>query len=664
MAATKEDLGLIATTIRTLTMDAVQKANSGHPGMPMGCADIAAVIWAKLLEHNPDSPDWINRDRFVLSAGHGSMLLYSVLHFSGYDVTMNDLENFRQFCSKTPGHPEHRVTSGVETTTGPLGQGFANGIGMAIARDLLAAEFNTVGNAVIDHAIYALVSDGDIMEGISSEAGSLAGHWGLGRLVYIYDSNAITIEGSTDLALSEDVAGRFKAYGWHVQKIDGHDFDAIEESIRKARNVTDRPSLIIARTNIARGSASLEGSEETHGAPLGEEEIRKTKKNIGCPEDDCFCVPQRVYDVFSERKKELSAIYTDWNRRFTSGITGDIKVKWDKYFSEPDINDLRKKLPAFDPAKPVATRTASGKVLEALFKELPSLVGGSADLAPSNKSFVKGYSESDKNRLGRNLHFGVREHAMGSIQNGIAYYGGFIPYSATFLAFLDYMRPSVRLAAIGKLHTIYIFTHDSIFVGEDGPTHQPVEHIASARAIPNLRVIRPADAEETKEAWLSALSRKNGPTMLALTRQDLPIIQREKDAGAENLHRGAYIIKDCDSRPDIIILASGSEVQIAIAAARELSAKMIGARVISFPCWELFDEQPAAYRKEILDDDAPRAVIEAGIRMGWEKYAGEYGLYITMESFGLSAPAKTLGEHFGFTSENVVRKILEYLNNK
>jgi transketolase len=662
MTTTKEDLGLIAATIRTLAMDAVQKANSGHPGMPMGCADMAAVLWAKVLVHNPSKPGWINRDRFVLSAGHGSMLLYSALHFSGYDLTLDDLQNFRQLRSKTPGHPEHRVTSGVETTTGPLGQGFANGIGMAVARDLLASEFNTPGDPIIDHCIYAIVSDGDMMEGISSEAASLAGHWGLGRLVYLYDSNDITIEGPASLAFSEDVARRFQAYGWHVRTIDGHDFAEIEEALLEARKVLDRPSLIIAKTNIARGSATMEGSEASHGAPLGEDEVRKTKINIGCREDACFCVPQRVYDIFSERKKELASCHAAWENRFAANVTGEPKARWDKYFSEPDTEALRKKLPSFDRAKPVSTRAASGKVLEALFKELPSLVGGSADLAPSNKSFVKGYNESNKNRIGRNIHFGVREHAMAAIQNGIAYYGGFIPYSATFLAFLDYMRPSVRIAAIGGLRAVYVFTHDSIFVGEDGPTHQPVEHLASARAMPNLRVIRPADAEETGEAWLSALAGKNGPTMLALTRQDLPVLRREPGRGAENLHRGAYIVRDTARTPDIVMLASGSEVHISLTAALELSARGIEARVVSFPCWELFDEQPPEYRKTILGENLPTAVIEAGIRMGWEKYAGNRCLYITMERFGISAPAKVLGELFGFTSDNIVKRVNEFLD--
>ena len=660
MQITTDDLKLIATTIRTLSMDAIQKANSGHPGMPMGCADIAAVLWAKILKHDPADPGWVNRDRFVLSAGHGSMLLYSALHLSGYDLTLDDIKNFRQMRSKTPGHPEHTVTKGVETTTGPLGQGFANGIGMAVARDMLAAEFNTSDNELIDHYIYAIVSDGDLMEGISSEAASLAGHWGLGRLIYIYDSNDITIEGSADLAFSEDVAKRFTAYGWHVQKIDGHDYAQIEKAIKKAKKIGDRPSLIIAKTRIAKGSPKLEGSEESHGAPLGIDEVAAAKKNIGCSPTESFCIPQRVYDIFNQRKKKLKRVRNAWMRNFKTALQGDSLARWNRFFGKPDIDGLRKKLPAFDPAKAVATRSASGKILESLFREMLNIIGGSADLGPSNKSLIKGFSESGKGRIGRNLHFGIREHAMGSIQNGIAYYGGFIPFSATFLAFLDYMRPPVRLAAIGRLRTVYIFTHDSIFVGEDGPTHQPVEHLASARAIPNLNVIRPADAEETKEAWLAALARDSGPTLLSLTRQDLPIISRET-GGAENLHKGAYVIKECDGTPDIVILASGSEVHISVAAADDLKGKNIKVRVVSFPCWELFDAQPAQYRMDVLPHGTPKAVVEAGVRMGWEKYAGPHALYITMEIFGMSAPAKVLAGEFGFTKENIVKKVEEFL---
>lgn len=649
----------ISNTVRTLAMDAVQKAKSGHPGMPMGCADIAAVLWTKILLHNPDDSAWRNRDRFVLSAGHGSMLLYSMLHLSGYDVSLDDLKNFRQWGSCTPGHPEYGHTPGVETTTGPLGQGIANAVGMAIAERLLAEEFNA-GDSVIDHSIYVLAGDGCLMEGISYEAASLAGHLGLGRIVVIYDSNSISIEGSTDLAFSDDVARRFEACRWHVQTIDGHDYSAIETALLNAKAETGRPSIIIAKTRIAKGSPGKEGSEESHGAPLGDDEVKNTKRNIGCDADSVFCVPDDVYEIFRERKKELVAEYAAWNEKFARAITGDTKKKWDAYFAAPDIRALREKLPVFDAAKPVATRAASGRVLEALFRELPNMAGGSADLAPSNKSFAKGFGETGKNTVGRNIHFGVREHAMGAIQNGMAYYGGMLPYTATFFVFFDYMRPPVRIAALSKLHTIYIFTHDSIFVGEDGPTHQPVEHLAVARAIPNLAVIRPADAEETKEAWLAALARTDGPTALVLTRQDMPVLMREFKS-ADGLHRGAYVLWEA-ADPKVCIMASGSEAHLALDAAKDLSSRGVGARVVSFPSWELFDAQSAEYKAAVLPASMQkRVVVEAGVRMGWERYAGCDALFITMDNFGASAPANVLAEKFGFTKENIVARVLEFV---
>lgn len=660
-----KDLKLIANAIRVLSMDAVQKANSGHPGMPLGCADIAAVLWGKILKYNPSDAGWINRDRFVLSAGHGSMLLYSALHLAGYDISLYDIREFRQWKSITPGHPEYGCTPGVETTTGPLGQGFANAVGMSIASGLLAGEFNDQERKIIDHYIYAIVSDGDLMEGVSSEAASLAGHMGLGNIIFIYDDNRITIEGSTDLAFSEDVCKRFDSYNWHVQEIDGHNFDEIEEAVLNAQKETARPSIIIARTVIAKGCLSKEGSESSHGAPLGEEAILEAKRNIRCESEEPFCISSRVYDLFSERRSELEKIYDNWNDEFSKSVTGDLKVKWDAFFGSPDINSLRKKMPAFDPEKSIATRSANGKIIETLFKELPNLVGGSADLAPSNKSFAKGFSESGKSRLGRNLHFGVREHSMGAIQNGIAYYGGFIPYSATFFVFLDYMRPPVRLSAISGLNSVFLFTHDSIFVGEDGPTHQPVEHLATIRAIPNLTVIRPADAEETAEAWLAAVGSRKSPTAIILTRQDVPVIKKDLNGGAANLHKGAYCVYDTEGEPDILLLASGSEVHLSIEAAMELGKKGIKARVISFPSWELFDRQPDEYKKTILPASVrKRAVIELGLGMGWEKYAGADPLFITIESFGASAPYKVLAEKYGFTAGNVVSRVIEYLDNK
>jgi transketolase len=663
MKISHDDLALIANTVRALSMDAVQKANSGHPGMPMGCADIAAVLWTKILRHNPSDPAWVNRDRFVLSAGHGSMLLYSMLHLTGYALTLDDIKNFRQVGSLTPGHPEFGHTPGVETTTGPLGQGFANAVGMALAARLLAREFPGLAH-LLDHRVYAIVSDGDLMEGISAEAASLAGHWGLGNIVFIYDSNGISIEGDTMLAFSEDVAGRFIACGWHVQEIDGHNFDAIEKAVIAGREETSMPSLIIANTRIAKGSPGKEGSADSHGAPLGAEEVRKSKQNIGCSDGE-FCVPARVYEIFSERKAVLGSEARGWAEKFDAALDGDTGRKWRAFFSVTDIKDLAAKLPAFKAGDKIATRTAGGKVLEALFRELPNIAGGSADLGPSNKSFVKGYGETGHRKIGRNIHFGIREHAMGAIQNGMAYYGGFIPYSATFFMFIDYMRPAVRLAALARLRAIYMFTHDSLFVGEDGPTHQPVEHLAAARAIPNLAVIRPADAEETREAWLAALARTTGPTALILTRQDIPVLERSGGTDAGGLHRGAYPVHDGGTDPGLVILASGSEVHISVEAARTLEKEGIRTRVVSFPCWELFDAQDPAYREKVLGPAGTRrAVVEAGLSLGWERYAGAEALFITMESFGESAPAGTLAVKYGFTAENIAARVRDFLGKK
>ncbi|MCU0844950.1 MAG: transketolase [Spirochaetes bacterium] len=660
MKTAKDDMQLVATTIRTLAMDGVQRAKSGHPGMPMGCAEIAAVLWLKALRHNPSDPAWPNRDRFVLSAGHGSMLLYSMLHLSGYDLAIDDLKSFRQWGSRTPGHPEFGHTPGVETTTGPLGQGVGNAVGMALAQELLRAEFNA-GEALIDHFVYALAGDGDMMEGVSYEAASLAGHWALGRLIVIYDSNGITIEGPADLALSEDVAARFAACGWHVQEVDGHDCDAIESALAAARGENARPSLVIAKTRIAKGSPGREGSEESHGAPLGEDEVKKTKENLGCDPDGTFCVNERVYEIFAQKRKELEKEYDNWKSKFGKTVKGDLKKRWDRFYGAVDADALRGALPVFETGKNVATRSAGGKVLEALFRELPNIVGGSADLAPSNKSFVKGYGETGKGAIGRNIHFGIREHAMGAIQNGIAYYGGFIPYSATFFVFMDYMRPPVRLAALAGLRSIYVFTHDSFFVGEDGPTHQPIEQLAAARAIPKLSVIRPADAEETREAWLAALSGDAGPTAILLTRQDVPVLERGT-GGALGLHRGAYVLWDPKRALDVILMASGSEVHIALDAAKELESAGIGARVVSFPSWDLFEKQPESYRQGVLPTAVSRrVVIEAGLSMGWERHAGDGALYITLEHFGASAPAGVLAERFGFTKDTIVARVRSHL---
>ncbi|MBP9044562.1 MAG: transketolase [Spirochaetes bacterium] len=659
MIVTNDELNLIATTIRCLSMDIVQKANSGHPGMPMGCADIAAVLWTKIMNYEGSDPLWPNRDRFILSAGHGSALLYTMLHLAGYNLTMDDLKNFRQIGSLTPGHPEFNHTPGVETTTGPLGQGFANGVGMAIASKLMASEFNSSENKIFDHFIYILAGDGCMMEGISSEAGSLAGHMKLGNLICIYDSNRITIEGSTDLAFSEDIKKRFESQGWHVEEIDGHNFEEIENSIKKAQEVSDRPSLIIAKTTIAKGSSSMEGSEETHGAPLGADEIKKSKEILGWPADSSFYVPQEVYDIFNRVRAEKRSAYNAWKEKFNSSMTSQtFKDKWYSFFSKVDTNRLKELMPSFKTGEKIATRNASGKVIEVLYRELPNFLGGSADLAPSNKTFVKNVPESGHGKTGKIIHFGVREHAMAAIQNGLAYYGGFIPFSATFFVFMDYLRPAVRIAALSKLHCIYVFTHDSIFVGEDGPTHQPVEHLAAARAIPNLRVIRPCDAIETVEAWLCAIEHQ-GPTILALSRQNLPVIERNPSHEI-NLNKGAYIIYNCED-PDIIIFASGSEVSVSIEAAKLLQNQGIKARVVSFPCWELFDTQSDDYKKTILCQGTKKAVVEAGISMGWEKYAGNDAIFITMESFGQSGPAEAVAEFYGFTAEKIAQKIKDSL---
>ena len=656
MPVTSNELNLIARTVRTLSMDVVQKANSGHPGIALGCADIAAVLWTKIMNYNCEDTAWVNRDRFILSAGHGSALLYSILHLSGYSITIDDLKKFRQMGSLTPGHPEFKHTPGVETTTGPLGQGFANAVGMSLAARLLADEFGDI----IDHYIYTIAGDGCMMEGVASEAASFAGHLSLGNLICVYDSNRITIEGSTDLAFTEDVKKRFESYNWHVQEIDGHNFAEIENAIIEAQREKARPSLIIAHTTIAKGSAGMEGSEESHGSPLGDSEVKASKEKLGCDSDRIFDVPQEVYEIFNRIRSEKKNIYDSWKKKYDSTIQGSMKEsmkeKWNSFFNKPDIERLRGLFPKFDTGSKIATRAASGKVIEALYNALPNFIGGSADLAPSNKTMVKNISESGKGKQGRIIHYGVREHAMGAIQNGIAYYGGFINFSSTFFVFMDYMRPAVRIAALSGLQSIYVFTHDSIFVGEDGPTHQPVEHLAVSRAIPNLHVIRPCDAEETCEAWLSALARDDGPTLLVLSRQNLPVIERT-DCSARDLHKGGYIIHDYETI-DFVILSSGSEVHICIEAAKRIfNEKGIKCRVVSFPCWELFDKQSESYKREILGTDKKTVVVEAGRKMGWEKYAGRDALYITVEEFGRSAPESDIAEFFGFTVDNIFEKI-------
>ncbi|TAL35707.1 MAG: transketolase [Spirochaetes bacterium] len=655
------ELALIARTIRTLAMDAVEEAQSGHPGMPMGCADIAAVLWTEFLAYRPHDLSWLNRDRFVLSAGHGSMLLYAMLHLAGCGMSIEDLKNFRRLGSRTPGHPERGKTPGVEATTGPLGQGFANGVGMAIARELLLNEFPEL-EGILDHRVFALVSDGDIMEGVSAEAASLAGHLGLGSLVYIYDANGISIEGSTALALGENVRSRFEAYGWHVEEADGHDYADIARALAAAVAEKTRPSLVITATRIAKGAAAMEGDARTHGAPLGPDEVAATKHAMGLDPAGRFFVPKEVYKLFRRRDAELRETYDEWDARFARFTTGPVGERWKSYTILPDAQALRAGLPALDDTRPIPTREASGRVLERLFGLVPNLVGGSADLGTSVKAYAKGYGESGRNRIGRNIHFGVREHAMAAIQNGIACYGMHIPYSSTFFIFMDYMRPSMRLAALQGLRTIYLFSHDSLFLGEDGPTHQPVEHLAAARAIPNLHVVRPADPRETAEAWIHALHRASGPTMIVLTRQGVPTIA--DGTRAQFLHRGAYILKEPDRGPDVLLLASGSEVSLALAAADLLAGRGVAARVVSFPCWELFDAQGEHYKKEVLKPGIPRVVIEAGSRMGWERFAGTDALYFTMDGFGESAPERALRERFGFTAENIAERIHSYVRTR
>lgn len=648
-------------TIRMLSADAVQKANSGHPGMPLGAADYAFVLWARYLRFYPSDPQWPNRDRFVLSAGHGSILLYSLLHLSGFDLPMQEIQSFRQWGSMTPGHPEYGCAPGVETTTGPLGQGFGNGVGMALAARMFAARVNRPGYDLINHRVFAIVSDGDLMEGVASEAASLAGHLKLGNLIYIYDDNRVSIEGSTELAFSEDVARRFEAYGWHVQAIDGHDRQAAADALEAAISQDEQPSLIIARTRIARGAPTMEDNHEAHGAPLGEDEIREMKARAGWPIDLPFFVPDDVRELFAARRAELQAEYADWQKRLTEYRRKfpDAARLWDALLSRRVPEDLVDQLLAAAPVAADATRNLSGKVLQRAAELVPSLCGGSADLGPSTKTILAAYGDIAAGQFdGRNLHFGVREHGMGAIVNGMALYGAFLPFAATFLVFSDYMRPTIRLAALMRIPVIFVLTHDSIFAGEDGPTHQPVEQAAALRAIPNLYVFRPADGPEVAAAWGAALMRRDGPSALLLTRQTCPALDRQRMADARGLLKGAYVLHDYGSQPDLILIASGSEVGLAVEVAEHLAETGRAVRVVSMPCWELFDQQAQEYRDQVLPPTCSRrVVIEAGVRQGWERYGGHDGLYITMERFGASAPYQVLAEKFGFTPDAIVHRI-------
>ena len=655
--------------IRFLSADAVEQANSGHPGLPMGTAAMAYTIWMKHMRFNPANPDWSNRDRFVLSGGHGSAMLYSLLYLTGFNLPLDEIKNFRQWGSLTPGHPEYGWTVGVETTTGPLGQGFANGVGMALAEAHLAAVFNKPDHEIIDHYTYAIVTDGDLMEGVASEAASLAGHLKLGKLIYLYDDNRISIDGSTDISFTEDRAARFEAYGWHVQKVaDGNDVTAIDAAIQAAKQ-DERPSLIVCRTHIGYGLPTRQDTSAAHGAPPGEEELNGAKEKLGWPIEPRFFVPDDVLAHFRSALERGAQQEAKWNTAFAaykaafpeaasqmeSQLAGKLPAGWDK------------DLPVF-PADPkgAATRKSSGAVINALAGNLPALMGGSADLAPSNNTLIKNSIDFQADTPeGRNLRFGVREHAMGAIINGMAYHKGLIPYGATFMVFTDYVRPAMRLAALSHLRTIWVMTHDSIFLGEDGPTHQPVEHLAAMRAIPNLNVIRPADANETAEAWKVAIESESTPTMLALSRQNVPTLDRGVYAPASGLRKGAYVLKDFGTgTPDIILIASGSEVGLITAAGEALAAEGINVRLVSFPCWKLFAAQDAAYRESVLPKSVTkRLAVEAGISLGWERWIGLDGDIISIERFGASAPAKILAEKFGFTADNVIARAKALLAN-
>jgi transketolase len=674
---------LCINTIRFLSVDSVQKANSGHPGLPLDAAPLAYVLWTKFLKYNPHNPDWFDRDRFVLSAGHGSMLLYSMLHLTGYDLPMEQIMQFRQFGSITPGHPERELTPGVETTTGPLGQGFGNAVGMAMAEAYLSARFNRPGMEIVNHYTYCLVSDGDMMEGVSSEAASLAGHLKLGKLIFIYDCNHVTLSASTAIAFTDDHRRRFESYNWHVQTVeDGNDIDALEASLRIAREELNRPSLIIMRTHLGYGSPNKHDTFEAHGSPLGEEEVRLTKENLGWPPDSKFFVPEEAREYFLQAVEKGESWENEWNSKFQAYerqynkeakelrqlIDGVLPEGWDSG------------IPFFPPdAKGVATRVASGKVMNAISPALAGLIGGSADLNPSTHTELKdegNFGNTDVrgdlqgsvgggwSYSGKNIFFGVREHAMASILNGLSVPHGMIPFGATFLTFSDYMRPSIRLASLMKAHVVYVFTHDSIGLGEDGPTHQPVEQLAALRAIPGLTVIRPCDANETAEAWRVAVQARN-PVALILTRQNVPVLDRKEFAPADGLRKGAYILADAlQSRPQLILIATGSEVSLIVEAGRKLSAENIAVRLVSMPSWELFEDQPQDYIDSVLPPEIQaRLVVEAGVTLGWKKYAGDKGDIIGIDHFGASAPGPVVMKEFGFTVGNVFAMAMKLIED-
>src|SRR2546423_1138424 len=653
---------LCINTIRTLTLDAVQRAESGHPGLPLGAAPMAYVLWTRFLRHNPKNPKWAGRDRFLLSAGHGSMLLYSLLYLTGYGLELDELKRFRQWGSKTPGHPENVLTRGVEITTGPLGQGFANGVGMGIGAAHLAAKFNKPEFPVIDHYVYAIVSDGDLMEGVASEAASLAGHLKLGKLIYLYDDNHVTIEGFTSLAFTENVPQRFEAYGWHTSTVeDGNDLEAIEQAIRDAQSVGDRPSLISIKTIIGYGMPTA-GTRKAHSDAPGEDAVRETKRHLGWPEDKDFYVPEEALSHFREAIERGARQEEEWNALIKKyeEKSPDASQKWRLTMSGDLPDGWESHLPSFENAKPMATRQASGEVINALAPHMPMLFGGSADLGPSTNTDIKDGGSFEAGEFeGRIIHFGVREHAMGSTMTGISLNGGLIPYGGTFLTFSDYMRPAIRLACLSEVQVIYVFTHDSIGLGEDGPTHQPIEQIAALRAIPHLFVMRPADPHEVREAWRTAILRRNLPTALALTRQKLPVIDRTRFASAEGARRGAYILAEAEganvekATPQLILLATGSEVSLVLEAREQLQKDGVPTRVVSMPCLELFEEQPAEYKEEILPTSiTARLAVEAGVRQSWDRYVGLQGDVICLNRFGGSAPGDVAMRELGFTVEN------------
>jgi transketolase len=647
---------LAATTLRMLAIDAVQEANSGHPGLPLGAADMAIVLWTRFLKHDASQPTWPDRDRFVLSAGHGSALLYSLLHLAGYPMPLEELKKFRQWGSLTPGHPEYDPEIGIETTTGPLGQGFGNAVGMALAERILAAKFNRPDFPIVDHNTYVIASDGDLMEGLSHEAASLAGHLGLSRLIVLYDDNHISIDGPTDLAYSDDVPGRFSAYGWHVQRVDGHDMQAVEEAVEAAINESERPSLIACRTHIGLGSPGQD-TAKVHGSPLGEEGVRQTKEKFGWDPNKRFFIPDEVAAYFADYQREAAKEREAWQQLVNGyrAMYPELGEKWDRYVSGELTPGWEKDLPDFSAENPLATRVASGKVLNAIAADLPTLVGGSADLTPSNNTRTQDAKEIGRGDFsGSYIHFGVREHGMGSIMNGLALHG-MRPYGGTFLIFSDYMRPTIRLAAMMGLPVVYVFTHDSVGLGEDGPTHQPIEHLTSLRAIPNLLVLRPADGNETSAAWKVALERDSGPTALVLTRQGLPQI-----CPAENgLEQGAYVVKETSGgNPQVVIIATGSEVSIAMEALEQLDSQDLKGRVVSMPSWELFDAQSEVYRNSVLPPEIPRLAIEAGVSLAWGRYVdGSQGHVMGIDRYGASAPYKTIFEHYGLTAERVVEQV-------